>query len=236
MTPPDPNEPLQRLRAYINDRNLALNDRLPPERQLCIELGLTRTALRKAMAVLEGEGQVWRQVGRGTFIGARSVLNLSEVQYLAGISTPAQIADARLIIEPELARLAAVAAVSTDFAELRLCLRRCSEATSWRVFEAWDNRFHYAIAAATRNKLLVTVFDTLNAVRRAPIWQTVRHQPAPTAGYATFHEHKAIHDAIVGRDPDAAAEAMRVHITTVRNRPVRRVKPATAHEDATPAS
>lgn len=209
---------LARLRGYINERDFALNDRLPPERALCAELDLTRTALREALEVLESEGQIWRQVGRGTFIGARSVLNLSEVHYLSSISTPSQVSDARIGIEPVLARLAATHAVASDFAELRLCNRRCREATNWRVFEAWDNRFHYAIAAATRNKLLMTVFETINAVRRAPNWHIVRSDPKPLATYPTFAEHQAIADAIIGRDGEAAAAAMHLHLNTVRAR------------------
>src|ERR1700710_951398 len=118
-------DPLLLLRTYLAEQNLALNDRLPAERELSAQLGLTRAALRKAMAVLESEGQVWRQVGRGTFIGARPVLNLAEVKYLSSISSPSQIIDARLTIEPELARLAALRGVDSDFVELRLCNRRC---------------------------------------------------------------------------------------------------------------
>jgi DNA-binding FadR family transcriptional regulator len=211
-------DPLTRLRAYVGGQNLALNDRLPPERELCGKLGLTRAALRKAMSVLESEGQVWRQVGRGTFIGARPVLNLAEVKYLTSISSRSQIVDARLAIEPELARLAALHAVATDFSELALCHRRCREARTWRVFEAWDSRFHYAIAAATKNKLLMTLFETLNAVRRSMVWQTVRSNQGDT----TFIEHEAINDAIARRDPQMAADAMRTHLMSVRSRSVSR--------------
>lgn len=211
-------ETTAQLRSYISQCDLSLNDRLPPERELSQLLGMTRTALRNAMAVLESEGQVWRQVGRGTFIGARPVLNLSEVQYLSCISSLDQICDARMIIEPELARLAAKNGVSTDFAELRLCNRRCSEATTWSVFEAWDNRFHYAIAAATRNKLLMTVFETLNAVRRSPECQVVRTTEGPTSEHPTQNEHVAISDAIMKRDGDAAAKAMMKHLESIRDR------------------
>lgn len=213
-----PADPLLLLRAYISGLNLTLNDRLPPERSLCVELGLSRAALRKAMGVLESEGQVWRQVGRGTFIGARPVLNLAEVKYLSSISSPSQIIDARLIIEPELARLAALHGVTSEFSELRLCNRRCREAKSWQVFEAWDNRFHYAIAAITRNKLLMTVFETLNAVRRTLAWQTVRTNQTPPANYTTFIEHEAIIEAIMRREPQLAADAMRTHLESVRTR------------------
>jgi DNA-binding FadR family transcriptional regulator len=215
-------DPLLLLRTYLAEQNLALNARLPPERELSAQLGLTRAALRKAMAVLESEGQVWRQVGRGTFIGARPVLNLAEVKYLSSISSPSQILDARLTIEPELARLAAMCSVKSNLAELRLCNQRCREARTWRMFESWDNRFHYAIASATRNKLLMTMFETLNAVRRSLVWQTLRAEQLPPSSYTTFAEHDAICEAIFGRQPDAAAEAMRAHLTSVRERLISR--------------
>jgi DNA-binding FadR family transcriptional regulator len=228
VTPHRSRDPLPRLRSYVSQQNLALNGRLPPERKLCVQLGLTRAALRKAMGILQAEGQVWRQVGRGTFIGARPVPNLAEVQYLSSVSSPSQIMDARLAIEPELARLAALHGVAADFAELRLCNRCCRDAESWRVFESWDNRFHYAMASATRNKLLITLFETLNAVRRSLVWQTLRADQAPAPNYATFFEHDAIYDAISRREPDRAAEAMRTHLISVSARLVRaphRVRP-----------
>jgi len=211
-------DPLVLLRAYLTEQSLALNERLPPERQLSEQLGLTRTALRKAMEVLESEGQVWRHVGRGTFIGARSVLNLKEVQYLGSVISPMQIIDARASIEPELARLASLRGIETDLIEIRLCHRRCRDANTWRVFEAWDNRFHYAIAAATKNKLLMTLFETLNAARRSLVWQTVRTGVGPPTGYSTFAEHDAILDAITSRNSHQAAEYMRAHLNSVGTR------------------
>ena len=65
---------LKALREFLVDQELSLNGKLPPERQLCAEFGVTRGRLRKAMAVLEAEGQVWRHVGRGTFFGPRPVM------------------------------------------------------------------------------------------------------------------------------------------------------------------
>ena len=209
---------LARLRTYLSERELNLNDRLPPERVLCVELGLSRAGLRQALGVLEEEGQVWRQVGRGTFIGARPVLNLQEVKFLSSVSSPAQIIDARLSVEPGLARVAALHAVASDLAELRLCHSRCQRAGSWQVFEAWDNRFHYAIAAATKNKLLMTLFETLNAVRRSQVWRTMRIGSGPAAGHTTFGEHEAILAAMTLRDADGAGNAMRRHLQSVQTR------------------
>ncbi len=220
MTDAMNNEPtaLVSLRGYLARQDISLNSRLPPERELCRQLGTSRTALRKALAVLEAEGQIWRHVGRGTFIGARPVLNIGDIEYLSGRTSPAQVMESRLAIEPQLARLAALHGTQADFAEMRLCNRRCRAAREWRVYEAWDNKFHRAVAAATHNTLLVSLFDTLNTVRRSTVWGQLRSTTLPPADHASFHEHDALYEAIAGRDPDLAAERMRIHLRTVRDR------------------
>lgn len=207
---------LPRLRAFLGELSPALNERLPPERELAVRLEVTRAELRKAMAVLEAEGQVWRHVGRGTFVGSRPVLNLADVQYLASITSRSQILEARLAIEPELARLAALNGVNADFAEIRLCSRRCRESRIWRMFESWDYRFHFAIAHASKNKVLTALFETLNAVRRA--LATVRPETTPPENHPSYAEHSAILAAICRRDSAEAAEAMRRHLFTVQQR------------------
>lgn len=209
---------LKTLREFLADQEIALNGRLPAERQLCAELGLTRGRLRKAMAVLEAEGQVWRHVGRGTFFGPRPVMNLTDVEYLNEHSRPTEVMEARLAIEPQLAKLAAVHGTASHFSEMRRCIRLCKSAGEWRVYESWDNNFHQAIAKATCNKLLISLFDTLNIVRRSTVWGQLRSTKLPPANHASFAEHDAIYGAIAGRDADGAAEMMRKHLRTVRNR------------------
>jgi GntR family uxuAB operon transcriptional repressor len=140
------------------------------------------------------------------------------VRFLSSVTSPMQIMEARMASEPELAGLAAIHGVKADFAELDLCIRRCREAKTWSVYEAWDNRFHYAIAKATKNKLLMTLFDTLNAVRRSMAWRTTRATLDPPADYRSFLEHEAVRDAIVGHDAHQATEAMRRHLESVRAR------------------
>ena len=67
----DAQSALIQLRAYLAQQRLPVNSRLPPERELCRALGVTRTAVRNALATLEAEGQLWRHVGKGTFVGTR---------------------------------------------------------------------------------------------------------------------------------------------------------------------
>jgi DNA-binding FadR family transcriptional regulator len=211
-------EVLVRLRRFIQRQGVALNSRLPPERRLAAEIGTTRARLRKALAVLETEGLIWRHVGRGTFVGARPVENISDIQFLSGRTSPGEVMEARLSIEPELARMAALNATAADIGEMRRCAGKSRAAREWRVYEAWDNRLHRAIAVSTRNTLLVSLFDTLNTVRRATVWGQMRTEKLPPADHHSFAQHDALIAAIAGRDAEGAAACMRGHLRCVRDR------------------
>jgi DNA-binding FadR family transcriptional regulator len=209
---------LSQLRELLTALALPLNGRLPPEREICERLDVPRARLRKAMAVLEDEGRIWRHVGRGTFIGARPVLNLEHVSFISGLTTPQHIIEARLLLEPGLARLAALNAASSDLEEMRSCNRRCFKARDWGVYEAWDNKFHHAVAVASRNKLLIVLFETLNAVRRSRAWKGSRLSATPGPEHPSFAEHEAVLDAVSSRDADRAEACMHAHLMTIRSR------------------
>ncbi|XWN29365.1 MAG: FCD domain-containing protein [Devosia sp.] len=220
MTAAETHEPatLTRLRQFVREADNGFNTRLPPERQLCQRLDTTRSELRKALAVMEAEGRVWRHVGRGTFIGARPVLDLEDVAFLGELASPAQVMEARLAIEPPLARLAAMHGVKSDFERIEAQCRRCREAREWRAYEAADDALHNAIAVATHNKLLVNLFDRLNTVRRATVWGQLRSSRLPPRTHVSFAQHEDIASALWTRDADGAENAMRVHLVSVRDR------------------
>lgn len=207
---------LIQLRAYLGQQQFPADARLPPERDLCRRLGVTRTALRKALATLEQEGQLWRHVGKGTFVGPRPVEDLTDITTITKRTNPAEVMQARLAIEPQLARLAALNASPEDLEEMRLCLRKSRAAQSWRQYESWDNALHRAIAEATRNTALLSLFDVLNSVRRAVAWGRLRRNPdRPAVDHHSFAEHETLVAAIAERDMEGAAEAMRSHLETV---------------------
>ncbi len=216
MTSNGQNAALVQLRAFLAAADLPFESRLPPERELSERLGVPRPALRKALAVLEQEGQIWRHVGKGTFVGSRPLDTHADIAAIARRTDPAEVMRTRLLLEPEVAALAAIVASPAHVAEMRTCIQRSRSATSWRQYENWDNRLHRAIAEATRNGLLLALLDTLNAVRRAVTWGRLRPDRAsPPPDHHSFAEHDAIVAAIEDRDADRARTLMREHLEHV---------------------
>ncbi|MEM7044730.1 MAG: FadR/GntR family transcriptional regulator [Pseudomonadota bacterium] len=216
---------VEQIKRFIDEHGLGHYQRLPPERKFCPLLGVSRSELRKALAKMEADGLIWRHVGRGTFVGARPVHNLGDVDFLRQVANPAMMMDARIAIEPELARLAARDGTAQDFAKIRDCNRRCRAAEEWRSYEAWDNHFHDAIAKATHNKVLLYLFDTFNIVRRSVVWEQARTTKGPKPDHHSFGEHDAILQAIAERDADAAALRMLEHLRSVSKRVLLKVAP-----------
>ena len=207
---------LARLRVYLAQIEMPLDSRLPPERELAETLGVTRAGLRKALAVLESENQIWRHVGKGTFIGSRPIETMADVAAITRRTNPTEVMRTRLVLEPEVARMAALNATSAHIAEMRLCMHRTRAAQTWRQYEAWDNRLHRVIAESTQNSLLLALLDTLNAVRRAVVWGRLRvDKVKPSPNHHSFDDHEAIVAAIEDRDLNRAAAAMRAHLENV---------------------
>lgn len=205
------------LRAYLAQQASTPNARLPAERELCAILGVSRGDLRKALAVLEDEGQVWRHVGKGTFLGKPPIEELADLAAIARGTSPAELMHARRLVEPCLAREAALHASAEDVAEMRRVIVRTRAAESWRQYENHDNELHRLVARATHNMVLVALFDLLNTVRRTVVWGRLRpHASRPPPDHHSFGEHDRIVEAIAERDLDAAESAMRTHLRSVQ--------------------
>lgn len=208
--------PIEKLRSYLETAEIGGDGRLPPERELAEALDMGRAVLRKALAVLEAQGVVWRHVGKGTFMGERPIDTASDVNALVQRTNPTEVMAARIAFEPEVARLAAANATAAQIAELRSCAAKCRAASSWRQYEQWDNRLHRSLGEAAQNTLLLGLLDTMTTVRRAVTWGRRRTgSDRPPADHHSFREHDAIVEAISTRDGQAAADAMRGHLRSV---------------------
>ena len=194
-------------------------DRLPPERNLCEQLGISRGELRKVLTSLEAEGVVERHVGRGTFLRTPDARGNKEplVTHLAEITSPHAAMMARLSLEPELAGHAAIHAAPRHLTEARRLADGMRAAANWAEYEQLDAQLHELIAVASGNPLLAELHRIVNAVRVSVVWSKLAlPQDGPPADYHSFAEHDDIIEALERRDRIAAHAAMRDHLKSVR--------------------
>ncbi|MBB3135833.1 DNA-binding FadR family transcriptional regulator [Rhizobium pisi] len=210
------------LKDFIEAEGLEPGDRLPPERDLALKLGLPRTALRRMLSSLEKEGRLIRHVGRGTFI-AGSGVSSSALRRPASNegdtlrTYPAEVFEARLIIEPKIAALAALRATRQEVEEMQKSIARGSTSETLVEFEKWDAVFHRIIVQAARNGLLASLYEGIHAVRAGNLWGKMKEQSLTSERMATYIvSHQAILDAIKDRDSRAAERNMYDHIIEAR--------------------
>lgn len=209
---------LVQLRAYIAQGEFANNDRLPPERELCEKLGIGRSELRKAFAILESEGAIWRHVGRGTFVGNGHghITDSNSITAIAKRTTPQEVMYARIVLEPMLAREAALHATAEHMEQMHENCRKARQAATWRQYETLDNQFHNLIAEAAQNTPLIAMYDQLNALRRTVVWGVLRRRDDnPPKDHHSFNGHEAILEAIERRDANASLNMMKAHLRSV---------------------
>lgn len=205
---------LAKLRNLLGSETFPPGKRLPTERALSYELGVNRATLRKALAQLEAEGAITRHVGRGTFAGVPP----EAPETMASKASPIELMDARLALEPVVAREAALRARKEDLDRLRVCLVRSEAADEYASFEQWDVAFHRALAEATQNPIFSMVMEVMRQMRSSPEWDRLKRASFdPTLRDLYRAEHRAILDALEARDHGAAASAMFQHMQTVRD-------------------
>ncbi len=205
--------------AWLSRSGATPGDRLPPERNLCEQLGISRGELRKVLTTLEAEGVVERHVGRGTFLRTPDAEGNKEplVTHLAEITSPHAAMMARLSLEPELAGHAAIHAAPRHLTEARRLADGMRAAANWAEYGQLDAQLHELIAVASGNPLLAELHRIVNAVRVSVVWSKLAlPQDGPPADYHSFAEHEEIIEALERRDRTAAHAAMRNHLKSVR--------------------
>ena len=183
--------------------------RLPTERHLAESLGITRSGVRHALAVLEAEGRVSREVGRGTFLRSRVAAKPDDI-------SPADVMAARELIEPHVLPLVIAHATVRDFDEIERCLAGGAAATSGEEFEAWDFAFHHAIVAAAHNRLLDRMYAAIETGRQGQLWGTLKRRNDSVERRTAYQlDHQRIVDALRSRELERAVDAARVHLGRV---------------------
>ncbi|KPF86654.1 FadR/GntR family transcriptional regulator [Novosphingobium sp. AAP93] len=187
--------------------------RLPAERELAVKHGVSRPTVREAIIALEVQGLIEVRVGSGAY-----VRRLPGSEDLPGFNVSAfELTEARLLFEGEAAALAATQITEEELAEIaQLVEAIAQENNDPRGSEKADRAFHLAIAKATRNGAIHDAIERLWDLRASSPEAALLHEKARTANIKpVVDEHSAILQALRSRDPVAARQAMRGHLSQV---------------------
>lgn len=210
---------LEKLRQLIQQQERQPDLPLPTERELAERFTVGRREIRRALDVLEEEGRIWRKQGKGTFVGPAAPVQPLVLQDLPQRSNLLEVMEARIQLEPGLARLAALRASNEQIALLKRLLERMQSISlgDGDQHELWDSAFHRAIAEAAGNRLMLGLFDAVDAVRREPSWQHLRVLARTQERLNNYDDHhQRLVQHIAARQPLEAAAAMREHLLVLQ--------------------
>ncbi len=204
------------LRQAILDGRYAHGEKLPAERQLASALGASRATIRTALSRLEAERLVTRRLGAGTFVNFRGGVDSESI---AELTSPLELIEVRLGIEPQMVHLAVLNATGRDIERLAGAIARMEAASGdSESFTLWDEEFHQLISEATRNPLMVWVYRQINAVRTHSQWNAMKDKVLTPGRIAKYNrQHAALYEAIRTRDIQAAVAIVTDHLHYARH-------------------
>jgi GntR family transcriptional repressor for pyruvate dehydrogenase complex len=224
LSPPAPMTPLPRasLSEQVVTRMVQMitqgdwqpGHRLPPEPELCRMLGIGRSTLREAIRALTFLGILRARPGEGTFV-AGDTPKLMDGMLLGGLLRSRKeiedLCEARMVLETELAALAARRATEPQLEQLRELASQMESGSdlSTKEFVDLDLRFHLAIAASAGNEILMHLLSTTRGLLQEWI---IRSQRVSAARNLANTGHAVILAAVAGKDPNAARQAMAEHL------------------------
>ena len=204
-----------RLRRAILNGVYLDDERLPAERDLAKHFAAARGTVREALRRLEEMNLVTRRIGSGTFVtGQRS----PEEEGIADKTSPIELIDVRLAVEPQMVSMAVAHATARDLERMEQALRRLESCGQDReLFSRGDEEFHLALAASTHNPLMVWLYRQINEVRNHAQWDRMKEKILTGHRIAEYNrQHRALLAALAGRDMHAALEIMSAHLDTAR--------------------
>jgi GntR family transcriptional regulator, transcriptional repressor for pyruvate dehydrogenase complex len=200
-------------------RAMAARQKLNSERAIAEALKVKRHQLRRALSAMRANGELApAEAKRKPLVGHNG-------ENLVRSTNPMEVIEMRIAVEPFLARLAALRASPFEMAAINDAATTAAGVDSG----AADLKFHKLIAAGSGNKLAASLYDLLRRVARDARVRLNASRPAcPKRTQQRDAEHRAIAQAILRRDPDAAEQAMRLHLLAVQKLIIERLNPLAA--------
>ncbi len=202
------------IRTLIGNGEFAAGSRLPPERDLAKQLGVSRPSVREALIALEVEGLVDVRIGSGIYVQP-PVEGGAPKRAPEAAAGPFELLRARYVIESECAALAAKSAAPEHLDAMTEALaqmrREIGEGRAQPL--DGDRLFHLRVAEATGNGALVAVVEMLWKERAGELYKQLEdHYDSPVLLESALAEHEVVQKAIAAHDPDGARAAMQRHL------------------------
>jgi DNA-binding FadR family transcriptional regulator len=207
------------IQSVIATRQLSPGTKLPPERELCEQMGVSRTALREAVRMLVSRGLLEIRPGSGTTVRKITSDQISEplamlIRTHDETITPDHMHDVRSILEVAIVKMAAENATETDIAELKAIIEQMEKPRIRPAdFAEKDAELHRRIAGASHNALLVVLLDSIRDVMQGIRSRVHRYS---SLAQIVNPDHRRIVERIAARDPEGAAAAMHDHLEHAR--------------------
>lgn len=220
---------VEQIKALLREGRLAPGDRLPSERDLCQQFGVSRVTVREALRILETSGLITIKVGArgGAFVTSPSTeqvgAGLADLMTLS-LLTAEEVTEARLVFEIGIVPLVVQRATSWDITRLRQMTdehKRAMKAGVYTMDMSAD--FHTAVAGCTHNAAIEMLVQSFHG----PLLMSLIEAKtvAPLMGRAGVTEHVGFIDAVEAKDAQKAEKIMRAHLERTAKR-VRRTAPA----------
>ena len=214
------------IQAEITSGRFAPGHRLPTERELSERFGVSRGTVRRVLSHFKSLGLIIQVVGSGTFVaegGAQFISSTTasgtaESGSMASQVSPAQLMDARLLIEPQMISLIVRFATATDFEWMEECLERSEAASSIEEFEHWDGALHKGFAEATHNNFFLRILELTNIVREEGEWGRLKRTSLTPMRRKRYEiQHRGIVEALRDRDQVVARDLLEKHLLEVKH-------------------
>jgi GntR family transcriptional regulator, transcriptional repressor for pyruvate dehydrogenase complex len=210
---------VEHLLNMIREKQLRPGDRLPPERELAVTLGVSRPPLREALRALSLMRMIENRQGSGTFVTSlKPELFVEHLDFIFTINdtTLLDLFEARKILEVGLVALAAQNITDQELEEVENCMQQAAECIDDpEAFLKADLELHEYFISAARNNILSLFMNSINDLNIASRRVTGE---ALTTRQQTLEHHRKIVDAIRAHDPQAASLAMRAHLDHIEER------------------
>jgi GntR family transcriptional regulator, transcriptional repressor for pyruvate dehydrogenase complex len=196
----------------LSSGTLAAGDKLPSERDLATRWGVSRPVVREVLRSLEERGLIVVSPGRGAFVReptATDVVRPLDSLFRRRQATPRDLVEARTMIEPRAAALAAERAEPADLAAMSRALQAFNDSAALLDRARWDVAFHAAVVRGSHNPVIETLFASIATLT---LELMLRSLGDPSVSREGVPLHQEIFEAIRERDPDRARDAMSGHL------------------------